>query len=240
MPAESKGSYGMARRMRTIMLLVAVSAALAAVSQPASAAADVGDVLGILGGGQPQPTPTPPPPSRPQPSGGGGAQSVSQPAGPPKDPLLAPESSCPGQTDLGLRLAAQERAMVCMQNYARSASGLAPLRTNKPLRVSAIDKARDIRRCQVLSHEACGRDPSYWFARVGFLKGAWVAGEVLAYGGGQRGTVRSTMRSWLDSKPHRAVLLDRRFNLVGVGVLTGTFHGFRGTRIWVGHLGYRH
>jgi uncharacterized protein YkwD len=130
--------------------------------------------------------------------------------------------------------------MVCMQNYARVADGLSAQRAYKPLRVSATDKARDIRRCQTLSHEACGRGPTYWLARVGFLKGSWVAGEVLAFGGGQRGTVRATMTSWLDSKPHRDVLLDRKFNLVGVGTVTGRFRGFTGTRIWVTHAGYRH
>jgi uncharacterized protein YkwD len=129
--------------------------------------------------------------------------------------------------------------MVCMQSYARVATGLPALRVNRSLRVSATDKARDIRRCQQLSHEACGRKFTYWIARVGFLKGAWVVGEVLAFGGRQRETVRATMRSWLSSKPHRAVLLHSGFNLVGVGTLTGRFHGFPGTRIWVAQLGYR-
>jgi uncharacterized protein YkwD len=154
--------------------------------------------------------------------------------------LLAPESSCPGQSDSKLAVAAQERAMVCMQNYARAAKGRRAMRVFKPLRVSATDKAHDIRRCQQLSHEACGREFTYWIARVGFFKGSWEVGEILADGGVQHGTVRETMRAWLHSDTHRAVLLHRGFNLVGVGLVRGRFHGYRHMRIWVTHFGDRH
>jgi uncharacterized protein YkwD len=225
----------MGRRLRTIILLVGVGVA-ALIAPPASATADVGDLLGMLSGEGP--TPSQPAPPEPRPPNSGGTGSPNRPVQPPKG-LLAPESSCPGQTDPSLSAAAQERAMVCMQSYARVAAGLHALRAYTPLRISATHKARDIRRCQVLSHDACGRDMSYWIARVGFFKGIWMVGEVLAVGGRQNGTVRATMTSWLHSKPHRAVLLHPGFDLVGVGTVRGTFHGFRGTRIWVAHLGYR-
>jgi uncharacterized protein YkwD len=128
--------------------------------------------------------------------------------------------------------------MVCMQTYARVAKGLPALHVFKPLRVSASQKARDISACQSFSHEACGRDVWFWFRQVGFFTGTWQAGEVLAFGGTENGTVRATMRSWLGSDPHRAVLLHRRFNLVGIGTVTGTFRGFPHTTIWAAHLGY--
>lgn len=130
--------------------------------------------------------------------------------------------------------------MECMLSFARVADGLPALRAFKPLQASATGKAQDIRRCQRLSHEACGRKSWYWAARVGFLKGRWAFGEVLAFGGGQDGTVRGTMRRWLASREHRAVILHHGFDLVGAGTVTGTFHGFRNTTIWVAHLGDRH
>src|ERR671931_487704 len=75
----------------------------------------------------------------------------------PWDSLLAPESSCPGQTDLSAPPETQELIMLCMHNYARAASGLAPLRSVKSLRVSSSRKAKDLKDCDKLSHEACGR-----------------------------------------------------------------------------------
>jgi uncharacterized protein YkwD len=239
---------GMGNRARKILLIAAAGATLIAAAAPASASADLGDVLGILSGGQGTPPPPSAPPNQPQPqpqprppspSPAGRTQSPSGSAQASKDPLLAPESACPGQSDPKLPVAAQERAMVCMQNYARAAKGRHALRVFKPLRVSATDKAHDIRRCQQLSHEACGRGFTYWISRVGFFKGRWEVGEILADGGEQRGTVRGTMRAWLDSDTHRAVLLHRGFDLVGVGLVGGRFHGYPHMRIWVTHFGDR-
>jgi uncharacterized protein YkwD len=129
--------------------------------------------------------------------------------------------------------------MVCMLSYARVADGRSALRPYKPLRLSANDKARDVLRCQTFSHEACGRRFWYWMRRVGFFRGGRKVGEMLALGGGQSGTVRGTMTNWLNSSEHREVLLHREFDLVGVGTVTGSFRGFRGTTIWVAHLGGR-
>jgi uncharacterized protein YkwD len=129
--------------------------------------------------------------------------------------------------------------MVCMENYARVARGLPALHAYKPLRISATHRALEIRRCQRFGHDPCGVDFSDWLQRMRILKGGWWAGEVLAFGRGKRETVRATMTSWLGSKLHRAVLLDKSFNLVGVGTVTGRFLGSRGMRIWVSHLGNR-
>ncbi|MFL5908003.1 MAG: CAP domain-containing protein [Solirubrobacterales bacterium] len=130
------------------------------------------------------------------------------------------------------------KAMVCMLSYARVAKGRHALRVYRPLQVSASHKARDVRRCQRLSHEACGRDPWYWIRRAGFFTGNWVAGEILADGNGQAGTVRGTIRIWLGSKPHRAVIFDPRFDLVGVGTVRGRFQGVRHMTIWAAHFGH--
>jgi uncharacterized protein YkwD len=238
----------MARWPRTIVIGVTMALMVIAGAPAVSASADVGGLLGgLLGGGSQPPAPAPPPTTttqqtapQPNPLTSGGASPAAPPGGAARDPLLASESACPGQSDAGLAVAARERAMDCMLSYARVADGLPALRAFKPLQASATRKAQDVRRCQKLSHEACGRKSTYWAARVGFLKGRWVFGEVLAFGGGQDGTVRGTMRRWLASREHRSVILDRRFDLVGAGTVTGTFHGFRHTTIWVAHLGDRH
>jgi hypothetical protein len=220
------------------MLVVAMAVTVIVVPQPASGSV-VGDVLGIVSGSGSEP-PTPPESSPPQkpPPGGGGPGTLDRPVSP-SNPLLPPESACPGESDPKLPPGAQMRVMRCLLSHARVAKGRSALRPFKPLRVSATHKARDIRRCQRLSHTACGRDPWYWVARVGFFKGTWSAGEILADGDRQRGTALGAMRRWLGSKPHRAVIFHPKFDLVGVGAVTGRFHGVKHVRIWVAHFGYR-
>jgi uncharacterized protein YkwD len=156
------------------------------------------------------------------------------------DNLLAPESACPGQSDASLGIVAQERTMVCMHNWARTQKGLKALHSAKKLRVSSHRKARDIRRCQQFSHEACGRDAFYWFRHVGFMRGSYGVGENLAFGQGRLGTVRDMMSAWLNSDMHRSVLLTSRYDDVGISVVDGKLKGRRGVAIWVAHFGYHH
>ncbi|HEX3563416.1 MAG TPA: CAP domain-containing protein [Solirubrobacterales bacterium] len=158
----------------------------------------------------------------------------------PWDNLLAPESACPGQSNSSLPVAAQEQTMVCMHNWARTQKGLKALRPTKQLRSSSHRKAQDIMRCQQFSHEACGRNPFYWFRRVGFLRGSWGAGENLAFGQGNRGTVRGMMSAWLNSDVHRSVLLTSSFDDVGISVVDGKLKGRHGVAVWVAHFGYHH
>src|SRR5262245_7315786 len=83
-----------------------------------------------------------------------------------EDPLLAPLSACPGQTDLSASRKRQVEAMLCLHRYARNRAGLVQLHTAKKLRWSARRKAQDLVRCHQFSHSACGRDAFYWFYRV--------------------------------------------------------------------------
>jgi uncharacterized protein YkwD len=44
------------------------------------------------------------------------------------------------------------------------------------------------------------------------------AGEAIAWGCGRHASPRSTVRAWLASPGHRAILLDRDYDRVGIGV----------------------
>jgi uncharacterized protein YkwD len=234
----------MARRVRTISFVAAVGLALLAILSPAGVPAKPSDLLEHpLGGGSGHndPPPASGTSSSEQPSSGttqsSPSQSVDRSAAPqPKDPLMAPESSCPGQSASSLSRAAEDRAMICMLSYARVANGLPALRPSKALEDSATHKAYDVKRCHTLTHNACGRDPWYWFRRVGFFDRPWIAGELLAVEGGQFATPRGTLRAWLDSGEHRAALLHGCFNRVGVAAVPGRIGSFRGV-IWAAHLG---
>jgi uncharacterized protein YkwD len=154
----------------------------------------------------------------------------------PKGPL-APLSVCPGQNSLDAPLPVQKRAMRCMTDYARRNAGLGGLGEARQLGRSASGKSRDILRCDSFSHYACGRDFTYWMRQSGYLAAScWRAGENLAWGTGEAGTVRAIFRAWLNSPGHRRNILGR-YRQIGVGLKIGDLEGHDDTRVWTQHFG---
>lgn len=155
------------------------------------------------------------------------------------DHLLAPSTACANQTNTSASVATQEYAMRCMHNYVRTKKRLPTLSTRSKLMSSAGYKASDIMRCQHFSHTACGREMVYWIKRVGYARGCWGAGENIAWGSGSLGSVRSIMSAWLHSDGHRYNILRSRYRDKGIGLVKGTFKGYRGAQVWVAHFGWR-
>jgi uncharacterized protein YkwD len=58
---------------------------------------------------------------------------------------------------------------------------------------------------------------------TGYLRHArrWWLGEAIAYGTASRSSPAALMASLMASPPHRAIILDRRFQELGVGLLSG-------------------
>jgi uncharacterized protein YkwD len=151
--------------------------------------------------------------------------------------LIAPPGACPGQAKLDAPVAAQERAMLCMANFARGQLDLGALTSNGELEGSAREKARDILRCDSFSHYACGREFAYWIRASGYISvECWRAGENLAFGSGSYGSVRSIFRAWMRSPEHRENILGD-YAETGIDLVTGTLEGFAGTRVWAQHFG---
>jgi uncharacterized protein YkwD len=151
--------------------------------------------------------------------------------------LIAPVTTCPGQTNLGAPPAAQEQAMGCMTDFARRQAGMGELASQAALDESALEKSRDILRCDSFSHFACGREFTYWMRETGYTSApCWHVGENLAWGSGEYGTVRSIFRAWMASPDHRANILGD-YTELGVSVQVGTLVGLEGTRVWTEHFG---
>lgn len=166
-----------------------------------------------------------------------GAVAAGPAAARPLGRLIAPSSACPDQTALGASLATQVKAMRCMTNYARGRSGLAPLGDVRSLDRSATAKSADILRCDDFSHEACGREWTYWMARFGYLGGGcWSAGENIAWGDGRMATVRAIFTSWVHSPPHLENILGD-FAEIGIGMKVGTLDGARRAHVWTQDFG---
>ncbi len=93
------------------------------------------------------------------------------------------------------------------------------------------------------SHQ-CPREPDLEsrLRRSGYLNGAgsYGIGENIAWGGGDRGSPRGIVRSWMRSSGHRANILDRDFEHIGVGVVWGSPSNRRADAgLYTADFGYR-
>ena len=150
--------------------------------------------------------------------------------------LIAPASACPGQSDPGAPLVAQERAMRCLTDFARQGRGLPGMTASVSLQRAARHKSADILRCDSFSHEACGREFTYWMERFGYLGGCASAGENIAWGTGALGSVRSIFRAWMRSPGHRENILGP-FEEIGIGLRLGELEGSSGAHVWTQDFG---
>jgi uncharacterized protein YkwD len=150
--------------------------------------------------------------------------------------VIAPATACPHQGSRAAAAGLQLKAMLCMTNYARRASGLKPLTLARPLAEAADHKSADILRCDEFSHEACGHEFTYWIERFGYTHGCWSAGENIGYGTGSLGSVRNIFSAWINSSGHRANILGE-FTDIGIGHRIGTVEGSAGAVVWTQDFG---
>jgi uncharacterized protein YkwD len=104
---------------------------------------------------------------------------------------------------------------------------------------SAQLRARAIARCRQFSHTPCGQSFAAPFRSVGYARGSYSVAENLAYATSAP-PPQAAIRRWLDSPPHRRVLLARGFRELGAAVVTvdGLAPGGPAT-VWVAHFGRR-
>jgi uncharacterized protein YkwD len=145
-------------------------------------------------------------------------------------------AACPGQSNAGASATAQERTMLCLVNRVREQRGLSPLAAPSSLARAAARKSADILRCDEFSHEACGREFTYWIERVGYGGCGWA--ENIAYGGGRYATPRSIFRMWMNSSGHRRNILGP-YDDVGIGLQVGALEGYDGAHVWTQEFGSR-
>jgi uncharacterized protein YkwD len=113
-------------------------------------------------------------------------------------------------------------AMLKQVNKARAKRGLRPMRLSPSL-------TRSARR---FSHHLMATDRFAHSARIQASGRFHRLGEALAMHSGRRDKVGPTVRQWLNSPPHRAIVLSRSLRWLGAGVTHGRFGGSKST-IWV-------
>jgi uncharacterized protein YkwD len=165
---------------------------------------------------------------------------LAAPAAPSSDAsaLQAVETSCAGATSAAGDTHAQLEAMYCGINIVRRAYRVVVVRGNGPLNRSSVLKANAVRRCGSFSHTPCGMSFTSTFRKAGYLP-ARAFGENLAWGQSDYGSPLHILQMWLDSPPHRAILLSSRWRDLGIAVQRGRIFGRDGVALWVMEVGRR-
>jgi uncharacterized protein YkwD len=145
-------------------------------------------------------------------------------------------AACPGQGDASASAGVQERTMLCLVNRARAAHALDPLAAPTSLARAADRKSADILRCDEFSHEACGREFTYWIDRVGYRYCS--AAENIAYASGGYATPRTIFGLWMHSAGHRRNILGP-YRDIGIGLRVGTLDGAADSHVWTQEFGSR-
>jgi uncharacterized protein YkwD len=110
-------------------------------------------------------------------------------------------------------------AMRCAVNAERTANGLGTLRSDRRLSKAARRHARDMVRRGYFAHERPGWTLAGRLAAAGW-SGAGAA-EAIAWGCDGRGSALATLRAWLESPPHREIVLGN-YARAGIGLALGT------------------
>ncbi len=111
--------------------------------------------------------------------------------------------------------------VIALTNQSRQEYGLKDLTYNAKLAKAAQAKADDMLKKQYFAHNSPdGHNPWYWIKGTGYTYLA--AGENLAVHFTQAETVED---AWMNSPGHRANILNRNFEEIGIGISEGTFEG---------------
>jgi uncharacterized protein YkwD len=112
-------------------------------------------------------------------------------------------------------------AVRCLVNAQRARHGLPALRPSAPLRSAATAFGREMVARGFFDHVSPGgATPADRVHRAGY--GGRTVGEAIGWGTGSLGTPAAIVDAWMNSPPHRAIVLSRRVRDIGVGVAAGT------------------
>jgi uncharacterized protein YkwD len=137
-------------------------------------------------------------------------------------PLSAGEAEARGCAGAKSRIAKApprklRSALLCLVNRKRAAEGLRKLRLDRKLQKAAGRHARDMVHNDYFAHQRPGGpDLGERLDRAGWSGTHW--GETIAYGCGGSSTPKAALEGWLNSPPHRAVLLSGTYKRGGLGI----------------------
>lgn len=117
-----------------------------------------------------------------------------------------------------------EDAVRCLVNVTRASHGLRALHASARLDRAAAGHSADMVRRRYFEHVSpSGATVTDRVKRTGYLSGTrdWAVGEDIGWGTGEFATPAAIVDAWMNSPPHRAVILSRKYHEAGVGVTRG-------------------
>ncbi len=112
--------------------------------------------------------------------------------------------------------------VISQTNAHRAANGLAALKEDSKLDAAAFAKVKDMFKLQYFEHDSpSGAGPDKLADNAGYE--FILIGENLALGNYTNDQV--LVKAWMDSPGHRANILNKDFQEIGVAVMKGTFEG---------------
>ena len=120
------------------------------------------------------------------------------------------------------RRAALETAVVREMNRVRSVRGLGPLRAAPSLRSAARSHSQAMLFHGFFSHDSADGTAfsdriKRYYTNSGYAR--WSVGEALMASPGRSVDAGAIVAAWLDSPPHRAIILSSTWRDAGIGVL---------------------
>lgn len=115
-------------------------------------------------------------------------------------------------------------ALRCLVNATRAQHGLRALRSSARLNRAADAHSADMVARGYFAHVTPeGRSVTDRVRATGYLGGSsdWALGEDIGWGTGSASTPASIFQAFMNSPPHRRVILSRAYREVGVGVAPG-------------------
>jgi uncharacterized protein YkwD len=137
-----------------------------------------------------------------------------------------------------------EHIILCLINRERADHGLGDLRKESAQAKAARKHTKLMVRQRCFSHQCSGEgDLVARVERTNYLpcNCYWGVGENLAYGEGSEGSPRSLFKAWMNSAPHRANIINGRYEHIGIGIVWGTptSGSQRGSATYTTTFGYR-
>jgi uncharacterized protein YkwD len=131
-------------------------------------------------------------------------------------------------------------------NNVRRAHDLHRVRESRKLLRAARSHSRDMIVHDYFAHTSPrGSTLNRRVVASGFPGGdAWQAGETLAWGCGSYASISHTIRAWMHSPEHRAILLAPSWRVIGAARRKAKRHhryqGCAGASVWTADFGVRH
>lgn len=144
----------------------------------------------------------------------------------------ASASACPGAgiTPNRRNAALVDAATLCLMNQLRAARSLRPLRFNGALAQIASGQARDMVRGHYFADQSLtGQSPLARVMSSGYVahltEARLLTAQNIGFGTGPNATPAGIVAAWMQSAPHRRIMLTAAYRDVGVGAVASVPSG---------------